>query len=78
MPACATQILQSYVDQGVTEVVLDYGKPTNAIKLPDGSIAFQWNRKASYTTPSTTNIYISGSCAIATTFGSGTSYQECL
>ena len=78
MPAGATQILQNYVDQGVTEVVLDYGKPTNAIKLPDDSIAFQWNRKASYTTPSTTSIYSSGSCAIATTFGSGTSYQECL
>ena len=78
MPACATQILQSYVGQDVTEVVLDYGKPTNAIKLPDGRIAFQWNRTASYTTPTTTNIYSSGSYATATTYGGGTSYQECL
>ncbi|WP_298974900.1 hypothetical protein [uncultured Roseobacter sp.] len=78
MSACATQIMQGYVGRDITEVVLDYGKPTNVVELPDGRTAFQWNRTTSYTAPITTNIYGSGSYATATTYGGGTSYSDCL
>ena len=75
---CASQMMQGYVGKDITEVVLDYGPPTNGMELPDGRIAFQWNRSASYTTPATTNIYNYGNYATATTYGGGTTNYECL
>lgn len=78
LAGCASDIMQSYVGKDVTEVVLDYGPPSNVVKLPDGRTAFQWSRTSSYTAPVTTNVYNYGTYATATTYGGGTTYSQCL
>lgn len=78
LAGCASEVMRGYVGKDITEVVLDYGAPSNVMKLPDGRVAFQWNRRTSYTTPVTTNIYDYGSYASATTYGGNTSTYDCL
>ncbi|MFG6564917.1 hypothetical protein ACGYLI_11930 [Sulfitobacter sp. 1A13421] len=78
LTGCASQIMQGYVGKDITDAVLDYGPPTNVLELPDGRVAFQWNRSSSYTAPTTTNIYGYGNYATATTYGGGTTFYECL
>ena len=60
---CASQIMQSYVEKDVRDVMLDYGPPANAFDMGDGRRAFQWVINSSYTTP-----------AYATTTGTVTNY----
>lgn len=73
---CATQVLQSYVGQPITEPILDYGPPTNVVELENGRRAYQWAIDSSgyipITTPSTGTIYGSGGYATVTT--TSTSY----
>lgn len=78
LAGCASEIMKGYVGRDITDVVLDYGPPSNVVELPDGRTAFQWSRTTSYTAPTTTNIYGYGNYASATTYGGGTSYSECL
>ena len=51
--ACASAIMQSYMGKPLQVVMLDYGPPTNAFDMPDGSRAFQWVITSTYTTPMT-------------------------
>ncbi|WP_254448054.1 hypothetical protein [Ruegeria arenilitoris] len=78
LAGCASEIMKSYVGRDITDVVLDYGPPSNVVKLPDGRTAFQWSFTTSYTAPTTTNIQGYGNYATATTYGGGTTYSECL
>lgn len=48
---CASQIMQGYMGKPLQEVMLDYGPPSNAFDMPDGSRAFQWVMNYSTTTP---------------------------
>jgi hypothetical protein len=52
---CATseQIMQGYVGRTLQDVMLDYGAPTNAFDMPDGSRAFQWAATSTYVMPTT-------------------------
>lgn len=50
---CASSIMRSYVGKPLQEVMLDYGPPTNAFDMPDGSRAFQWVMSYGYATPAT-------------------------
>ena len=75
---CASSIMEGYVGRDITDVVLDYGAPANVLQLPDGRTAFQWSRTATYSTPTTTNIYDYGNYATATTYGGTTSSYDCL
>ncbi|MCV2892576.1 hypothetical protein [Lentibacter sp. XHP0401] len=75
---CASEILKSYVGKDVTEVMLEHGAPSNVFKLPDGRVAFQWNKDSYYTTPSNTVVYGSGAYATATTYGGGIHSYECV
>jgi hypothetical protein len=42
LQGCASTIMQSYVQQDLRTVMLDYGPPENAFDMPDGTRAFQW------------------------------------
>lgn len=57
---CARVIMGSYVGKPVTEIVLDYGPPANAIDLGPNRRAFQWVRSYSGTTPVVANTQYSG------------------
>lgn len=63
---CASTIMQSYVQQDVRVVMLDYGPPENAFDMPDGTRAFQWIMRKSGSTPAT--VHTTG-----TIYGSGPS-----
>lgn len=75
---CASDIMESYIGRDITDVVLDYGPPSNVVELPDGRTAFQWIATNTYTTPTTTSIYGYGNYATATTYGGTTSSYDCL
>lgn len=51
LAGCASGIMQGYVGKSLQEAMLDYGPPTNAFDMPDGSRAFQWVRHSTYVTP---------------------------
>lgn len=88
---CASEIMEGYVGQDITEVMIDYGPPSAVLDLPDGRVAFQWEQDYSYTSPTTTNVvgssygYGSGYgygygnySATATTYGGDTTTWSCL
>ncbi|WBU52150.1 hypothetical protein [Paracoccus sp. SCSIO 75233] len=81
LAGCASQVMQGYIGKDVTEVMMDYGRPSGAIDLPDGRRAFIWQKTESMMMPATTNYsgyetggYITG---MATTTG-GISEWECV
>ena len=43
LSACASQVMEGYVGQSITEPMLDYGQPAAIFDLPDGRRAFQWS-----------------------------------
>ena len=51
LTGCASQIMSSYIDKDIREVMVDYGAPSNAFDMGDGRRAFQWVMDDSYTTP---------------------------
>lgn len=80
---CASTIMEGYVGQDITEVMIYYGPPSAVIELPDGRVAFQWEQDYSYTSPTTTNVvgssYGYGSYnTTATTYGGDTTSWSCL
>ncbi len=36
LAGCASQIMEGYVGRDITDVMIDYGRPSNVIELPDG------------------------------------------
>ncbi len=66
LAGCATAVLESYVGKSITEPILDYGPPVNAVDLPDGRRAFQWAVNSTGVIPVT-------STNSATVWGGGTS-----
>ena len=74
---CTSQILQGYVGQPVTEVILDRGPPVNVVELEEGRRAYQWAGKSGgfmpVTTPSSTTVFGPGG-AVAIVPGTSTSY----
>jgi hypothetical protein len=50
---CASSIMRGYVGKPLQEAMLDYGPPSNAFDMPDGSRAFQWVMNSTYVTPTT-------------------------
>ncbi|PZO54906.1 MAG: hypothetical protein DCF16_04190 [Alphaproteobacteria bacterium] len=45
--------MQRYVGETLQEAMIDYGPPTNAFDMPDGSRAFQWVMNSTFVTPTT-------------------------
>ena len=84
LAACASAILESYVGKSITEPMLDYGRPTAAFDLPNGTRAFQWKVNDSGVIPisntSNSQIYGAGGWAnVTTTTTEYTPYsQTCL
>ena len=84
MAGCASAVLESYVGKSITEAMLDYGQPTAAFDLPDGTRAFQWKVNDSGVIPisTTSNSQVYGAAGwtnVTTTSTNYTPYsQECL
>jgi len=76
LAGCATTIMQGYVGKSITEPILDYGPPTNAVDLPDGRRAFQWEINVSGVIPitSTNSATVWGGGTPALVTGTTTSY----
>ena len=70
LTGCATQIMESYIGQPITEAALDYGPPIAFYDLPDGRRAFQWQITSSgavpMSSPTTATAYGSGGWATVT------------
>lgn len=78
LAGCASQIMEGYVGRDITDVMLEFGRPSNVFELPDGRVAFQWTDTNTIYTPATTNIYNYGSYATATTYGGTASSYDCV
>ncbi|NLS20654.1 hypothetical protein HGP16_29500 [Rhizobium sp. P40RR-XXII] len=44
LPACASQIMKSYIGAPISSVMLDYGPPDNVYDLRQGERAYQWRK----------------------------------
>ena len=77
LAGCASQILESYVGNSITEQMLDYGRPAAVFDLPDGRRAFQWSVTSSGSIPITNTSYstVSGPVGWANVTTTSTSYQ---
>jgi hypothetical protein len=53
LAGCSSMIMQGYVGKDISEPIMDYGYPANAIDLPNGNRAFQWHITTSHYTPTT-------------------------
>lgn len=76
LSGCATAIMDGYVGKSISEPILDYGPPANALDLPDGRRAFQWAVNSSGVIPVTNydsaTVYGSGGYGVVS--GTSTSY----
>ena len=70
---CASQIMAGYVGKPITEPMLDYGPPANAVDLGENKRAFQWAMRSTFVTPvtATTNAYGSSSWITSNTMITG-------
>src|SRR5688572_24647351 len=50
LAGCASSIMNGYMGKSLQEAMLDYGPPSNAFDMPDGSRAFQWVMNSSGST----------------------------
>ncbi len=51
LAGCASNVMKGYMGKPLQEAMIDYGSPTNAFDMPDGSRAFQWVMTSTYVTP---------------------------
>jgi hypothetical protein len=57
LTGCASKIMQSYVGQPISAVVLDYGMPSGAFDIEPGKRAFIWSMSVNVFIPGTTTTY---------------------
>jgi len=71
LTGCASQIMESYVGQPVTEAMLDYGAPSNVMTLEDGRRAYQWtiNKSRTVAVPTTSTTTVRGPSGTASVHG---------
>lgn len=53
LTGCASNIMKNYIGQPLQSAMVDYGPPTNAFDMPDGTRAFQWSMESTRVTPTT-------------------------
>lgn len=68
LSACASTIMEGYMNKPLSEVVLKYGPPSNAFDMGDGRRAFTWLKTRTLVTPGTATTYGNGT---ATAYGVG-------
>jgi len=64
--------MESYVGKDVTEVVVQYGPPSNVFEMPDGRVAFQWSITTPIIMPTTTTVNAYGGYGYATGYSTTT------
>ena len=81
LSGCATSVMQGYVGQDVTQVMLERGPPVNVFELPDGRTAFQWQLTTGTVMPTTTTFTGASAGGFSTgqafTTGGGLLSQTC-
>jgi hypothetical protein len=76
LTGCASMTMKGYVGQTVADVIGEYGMPSTAFDMPDGTRAFVWQMGMSSTyggSTQTTGTYSSTTTASASAYGNNAS-----
>lgn len=78
LAGCASSVMETYVGQDITDVVVRYGPPLHSFEMPDGRIAFQWQDVNDIFVPMTTTYSDYGYGGYATTTGGYAGSYSCV
>lgn len=78
LSGCASEIMQGYVGRDITDVIVQYGPPSNVFEMPDGRVAFQWSTSTPIIMPTTTTYNVHDGYGYSTTTGGYVGDQTCV